>query len=245
MPTITPCSAIKPADPCCAEQVKLLAGALADLQQQSAQNEAEQRRIEGIGQTAQANLAQIEQLRQQRADLYTQQIISGTEGTGSADLAALDAQIEASRADERSAQDLQKACAAALTKLRGDAAELRQKHRSFRNSLEAAQLYALENEIRSEHLPAFVDAFKTFAAAYAVLVGTGRVHALKRDELHKAGVVSHFVLGSTHENPPFLEVLIFGFGFADEKRGVWNRLSADLTQEVEQAAAEARQRWGV
>lgn len=221
------------------DQIADLTADVATTRQKLNKNADELVRVEALGEPARNACQAAEALRQQRADILSMLIVSGSGKLTSSELDKVEAAIEASRPDERRAEDLLAAQAGVLGSLRQERAELERNLSVQTRAVLLAKHHAARNEIEKEALPAVLAAAEVLRMAYGRLVGLRSAHSINAKLIQER-------CGGTK---PFSESEFQPYSFNVEMHGVvfphphqFGRFS--VASECRAASCEALYRWG-
>jgi hypothetical protein len=163
------------------DQIATLTADIATTRQKLAKNAAELVRVDAVGGPARKTCQSAQDLRQQRADILSRLIVSGSNKLTSRELDAVDAAIEASRPDERRAEDLLSAQASVLQSLREEGAALEQLLAEQTTAVLLKKHEAARLEIEDDAVPAVSAAIEVLRVAYGRLSGLRTAHAANAD----------------------------------------------------------------
>lgn len=221
------------------DQIAALTADITDTRQKLAKNAAELVRVEAIGEPARKVIRDAEALRQQRADILSRLIMSGSGNLTSSELEAVDAAIEASLPEERRAEDLLNAQGKVLESLRQEADELTRHLSEQTHAVLLKQNMAGAIEVETEALPAVLDAVEKLRMAYSRLAGMRAALAINQELIQKRFGGAQVVNGAHRFHGYELEILCPG---VDLPKPYLRVVTADA--ECRAACAEAVRRWG-
>lgn len=221
------------------DQIAALTADVATIRQKLTKNAAELVRVEALGEPARNACQAAEALRQQRADILSRLIVSGSGKLTSSELDRVEAAIEASRPDERRAEDLLSAQAGVLGSLRQQRADLERNLSEQTRAVLLAQHHAARREIEDEALPAVLAAAEELRMAYGRLVGLRSAHSINANLIQeRCGGTKPFSESAFH--PYSFNVAMHGVEFPHPHQ--LGRFS--VASECRDASRDALHRWG-
>lgn len=220
------------------DHITTLTADIATTRQKLTKNAADLVRVEAVGEPARKACQAAQDLRQQRANILSRLIVSGSGKLTSRELDTVEAAIEAARPDEHRAQDLLSAQEGVLATLRQEGADLAQHLAKQTHAVLLAKHEAGRQEIEAEALPAVLVAAEALRVAYGRLAGMRAAHGINAELIQeRCGGQKPYSAHKFH--PHTFELNCWGVEWPAP-----HQLGFSAATECRDACADTLRRWG-